>query len=586
MTLTVTISGVDAEGETLTATINDSSPSGGTGGGGGGSGSGGTGSGGAGGSGSGGSSGGTSGGGGGGAPGGGGGGSQPTGGSVGNGHGGQFFQGFPWRYIFTDLQTQPVTWASGLQRDRKLTFNLGQSTTIEGAVDSTDFRVNGLWTDGYPRICQSKRMVYAFRREGGNSPWIIRAAGIIMSMDDQGDEDSALTHFTAYDGWKLLEGRPAKDAVGALPTADGFRTGDGTGLGWIRGADVILQYLANTVLADGNVGIDYPNNPASGFYGTTGASVDPFTNYIDLTIQRGQSVADVWNAVVATANCEIKLNPIYDPINRPGYTHEISIQRQLGIDRLSCVFGWDTLNRSVKKIDRMHSAVPGDFFNVVQYYASQGGPPVPLVPLVAPGTSTTDFGRYWSQQFFPSLQTAISQAGAVGQVDGAAAVYALAQQALELSKQGKRTLTLQLTPELQVKLPLRDYDIGDRINIWTSKRLRVASSSGINGRQRVQSIPIEITDDGEEVVSALLTSPDYLNLAPTAPGQSTIMASLAVSPVNMTLQRVTQAPRVLTPSTDRLFPLNRLSAPSVTDVAVKTALAARTTPLRGGGLLP
>jgi hypothetical protein len=43
-------------------------------------------------------------------------------------------------------------------------------------------------------------------------------------------------------------------------------------------------------------------------------------------------------------------------------------------------------------------------------------------------------------------------------------------------------------------VPLRDYTIGDRVNVHASKRLRVTA----DGLQRVQTIPIQITDDGIE----------------------------------------------------------------------------------------
>jgi len=410
----------------------------------------------------------------------------------------RFFKGFQWRFIFTDLNSVVTTWAAGLQTSRILSFTLGDAATIEMDIRPDDFRVNGIWTDGYPRVAQSNRLIYGFRREGvpgGGSigkPWICRAAGILMSPNDQGDADVPLSHVVAYDARKLLEARPAMAADGTLPGPDGFRSIDLSTHDFQRGDQIVTSFLANTIANEGTVHIDAGvAHGGTAFYSGTIEATDP----LDLTITQGQSVADVWKAAEDAGNCDIILTPIYDPINRPGYTHELSVYKLAGADLYDVVFGWDRLNRNLTKIDRMHDATPGSFFNKVQYYAGQGGPPVPATGPLVNGASVGDFGPYWAQQFFPALQTSVS---------AATAILALANQALELVKQGKRTLTLDPITE-RAKVPLRDYSIGDRVNVHASKNLRVTA----DGLQRVQGIPIQIADDGMEVVSGLLTSPDY-----------------------------------------------------------------------------
>ena len=153
----------------------------------------------------------------------------------------------------------------------------------------------------------------------------------------------------------------------------------------------------------------------------------------------------------------------------------------------------------------MHDATPGQFFNLVQYFAGQGGSPVPPSPLTNPA-SITDFGRYWATQFFPSQTNSDPLS---------ASVFALAQQALILAKQGKRTFTMDPIPE-RAPVWRRDYNLGDRVQVHTSNRLRVAA----DGLQRVQAIPIQINDDGAyESIASLLVTADYRgamaqNLAP------------------------------------------------------------------------
>jgi hypothetical protein len=153
------------------------------------------------------------------------------------------------------------------------------------------------------------------------------------------------------------------------------------------------------------------------------------------------------------------------------------------------------LNRAVAQIERMHDGTPGSFFNKVQYFAGQGGPPVPLTGPLVNAESVAAFGSYWAQQFFPAL-TNTDPTGA--------AVLALARQALVLAKQGKRTLTVTPTPE-RAPVPFLAYDVGDRVPVYASSRLRVTA----DGLQRVQGMPIQIGDDDIERIGGLLCSPDW-----------------------------------------------------------------------------
>jgi hypothetical protein len=407
----------------------------------------------------------------------------------------RFFEGFPWRFVFSAIDvTDPdnpvvvetTSWADGLLTNRQLAFALGQSSSIEADVWPDDIRVNEVWTDGYPRIAQTKRMVWAFRREGGTPPWVCRAAGMLMSPSDDGGPDIPVTHFVAYDPRTYLGARPAMNADGSLPGPNGFLMVD-------TGDQVALTMLANTIANEGSVFID-----AGVAYGGTsfyGGTIET-TADVAMTISAGQSVADVWDALEQAGNCDIILTPIYDPINRPGYTHELSIYALAGSDKPSVVMAWDLLNRCLNRIERVHDGTPGNFFDKVQAYAGQGGVPVPAAGPLTNSAAVTDFGSWWLMQFFPSMLSTDPTA---------AAVLALATQALELAKQGRRTLTLDVTTELAPRV-FNAYGLGDRINVHATRRMRAA----IDGLQRVQAIPIQIPDDGVgEKIAALLTSPDY-----------------------------------------------------------------------------
>jgi hypothetical protein len=190
--------------------------------------------------------------------------------------------------------------------------------------------------------------------------------------------------------------------------------------------------------------------------------------------------------------CDIILTPIYDPVNRPGYTHELSIYRLAGQDLTVSPIAWGEFVRSSSTADRQHDGTPGQFVNVADFHVGMGGYPVPIG---GPPPSNTDsitlYRTYWETKFFPS------------QTSGAATL-ALAQQELQLRKQGKRTFTTNPDP-LRSGVPIRDYNIGDRIPLNVTNSLRVLA----RGHQRIQTIPVDVNPDGMTRVQNLLTSPDW-----------------------------------------------------------------------------
>ena len=250
----------------------------------------------------------------------------------------RFFVGYPYRFIVTDLDIVTTTWADDLMRNRKITETLGIAAVIEADVSPDDFRVNGIWDDGFPRIAQSNRIIHAFRRDGPpEEPWTIAEAGIIMQVEDEGDVDVPLTHLTAYNPRKLLEARPVMQPDGSLPLTAGYQLFDT--------ADVVVgTVLANTINNQGGVFID-----AGVTYGGTsdwGGTIETCgeVNYI---AQPGEFVADTWDNIEGGGLCDIILTPIYDPTRTITvdavvyhFTHELSIFNRAGVDQYDALFCW------------------------------------------------------------------------------------------------------------------------------------------------------------------------------------------------------------------------------------------------------
>jgi hypothetical protein len=341
---------------------------------------------------------------------------------------------------------------------------------------------------------------------------------MIMSPEDQADQDVPTTHFTFYDAWQFLFGTPCfLDGVGTLPGPDGIQFFAGSWPdGWPHGSMIVCQLLANaifgsepTVPGTGGNGyfIDAGNGSRIGEgvqyqdYGGTihyAGTIDP-TPAIDFNAQQGMSIGDAWNQLLAAGTesagsgftdqgIDIVLTPIYDPVNRPGYTHELSVYNLAGVERPGSPMAWGMFTRTAQTADRVHDATPGNFVDVANYYAGQGGPGVGEVQ----NASNVDrYLRYWSTKFFPQQPDAQS-------------VLAMARQAVQLQKQGKRTFTVNPDP-LRAIGPFVGYNLGDRIPIYAPNKLRVTAA----GLQRVQGIPLEINPDGVARVNALLTSPDW-----------------------------------------------------------------------------
>lgn len=401
------------------------------------------------------------------------------------------------RILVTDLNSVTTTWLDHAHLlTATITANLGLPWQIAASVRSGDRAVRTIFgLDGDPLVAQSNRLVYVFLREAPaadpSAPWVCRASGILMSPQDQGDSDIGTTHFTAYDPWQYCMGRPCYLDSSGTPIGPDGRLFPAT-----PGNEIAYTLIQDTIASEG-IGIfaDIPNS----FGGTIHwDGTNETTPTLDFKVQQGTSLGEALtqlassgNDITGTSQCiDIIFEPIYDPLNRPGFVSQVSIYDLAGVERPEAPMAWARFTRSVKTADRQHDGTPGAFINVVQYVAGQGVA-LALAPVLTSFASVLKYYPYWAQQWFPAQPIA-------------QAVEALAVQALQLHKQGKRTFLVDPDP-LRAGLPFRDYAIGDRIPVFTSNALRVGSS----GFQRVETIPVVIGPDGVTHVEQLLTSPDW-----------------------------------------------------------------------------
>lgn len=400
-----------------------------------------------------------------------------------------------WRFVVGDLLTfETLSFLDRLATQRLVTYTLNQAAVAEGVVPSDSPEINIPWpdSDSDPFLTEGSRVLWGFRQEGAldaEPVWQIRFAGIIQKLEDAAQSDNATSKFTAYDPWQYLMSRPVCNADGTLPGPEGISF-TATRIDVIAGT-----LLNNTIQNQGDVGID-----AGLLYGGTGDYTGTIETLdaIDINFAQGTSVGQAWQQLCNAALCDIILEPIYDPINRPTYLVQFNIYAEAGAARDDAIFAWDMPSRSLVGVDRTYSGT--ERANVVKYFAGAGGS--------APGgqgivekrdTASVDkFGEYWRQQFFPTQIVA-------------AAVEALAEAQLELSKNGRITVVFNPAPE-RSPLPFEDYYLGDRVPVYASSRFRAplpdpnVPTSDQQNYQRVYGIPLTIADDATEQVQQMLTA--------------------------------------------------------------------------------
>lgn len=417
-----------------------------------------------------------------------------------------------WRLIVTNLAGETLTTLDKRAKDRAFLFSLNAPATHTGLVPSDDPEINipSPDPDSPAFVSHNTRLVYGLRRERrhGTSPepWLCRFGGILMTTEDVA-ADAPTTRYTAYDPWQYLMARPALNPDSTFPTSAGIRYTDA------RASDIAVELLANTIAVNGDVFIDASD---VGLIEDTDV-IDGLTKF-----DQGLSVGEAWQQLCDTGTIDIVLNPIYDPIGRPGKLCELVISKQAGQVRYDAVFGWDRAGRNLTELSRLIDGTR--LANKIKMFTGSGKG----IPFQTDPDSVSTYGEYWSQQFSLGKQEQVSFA----------LLLALAQ--LQIRKNGGRTITFTPAPELS-PLALLDYELGDYVALWASRAFReplgidydslaalavsisgpptegetltaeitdeTATAGGV-GYQRVFAIPITLDDDGVERVEGILTASD------------------------------------------------------------------------------
>lgn len=411
---------------------------------------------------------------------------------------GRFYESPPWRFVVGTLAGITTTWLDKLATDLTLEHvHLGPST-IAGRVPSDNPEINITEvTDDDPFLEEGDRLCWAFERACGVSrgnpdadetPWVVRMAGACLSMEDDGGGDAPTSRFIFYDPWEFLRRRPVLLDDGSLPGQEGRVYPSGT-----RYDEIIIDQL-ELMAAFGPVGggvaafafCDW-GQTGTGIYGGTIEPTAALTE--NLTIQQGKSIGDLLDDLVATGEVEPVFQAIYDPMDRPGYTHELSIYVRAGEFKPAAVMAWDAWGRSLAGVNRLRDG--RERRTRLRYNAGQGGL---LFEEEQDTVALAKFGDYFAQQFFPGIAAAETEQ-----------LEPMILRTLALQAEG--LTTYRLAPSAaRAPIPFDEYDRGDEIPVYASARLR----RPIEGeRLRVQAIPIAIGEDQLPRIAGLLVSNEY-----------------------------------------------------------------------------
>jgi hypothetical protein len=408
----------------------------------------------------------------------------------------RFWQPPEWRHVVTNRESETLTFLDRLAFGVRVDYDLNTPSQLGGRVpaDNPEVNIAAPAPDGDPFLSEGTRLCYSFRKDdsgaGGTKPFGIRHSGILLGMTDVGDPDVAYSDFLVLDPWAYLYMRPCVDEDGDLPGEEGlnfFAT---------PVAEIALALLKHTIDAHGPVGIDADTAwGGTSFYDGFQASG---TEEIDYHVQRSKTVGEAWDDLCATDLLDLELVPIYDPVNRPGYTHELNTYRQPGLitqprgeEQPQAIFSWDKPPRTLSSITR---GLDGkQRANMIAFYNREGVP----AGLKPDTPSVAKYGEYWLEQFFPD-QTDEDRVGD----------WAEAQ--LALRSRGRRDVTPLPSPQ-QPPLLWEEFFIGDRVPVYASSRLRqpiptADPSDGDGPYHRVLGLTLSL--DPQERLTELRVSPE------------------------------------------------------------------------------
>lgn len=433
-----------------------------------------------------------------------------------------------WRWMIADLvDGSPITLLDRQARSRTITYELNKATVISGEVSSDNPEINLTHTDGFPFLAEGDRLIYCFRRDyngaGTGTAYQCRASGIILQYEDAATSEDGVSRFTAFDPWQYLY------AIPVLNPADRGLEDDGVPDGNVDIAyNDNLDQIIISLLVNASVGYNQTWPPLSGptnmflDWGWSGSYTGTIESLpvITHTFQKGTTIGQAFDELCALGQVDIVMEPIYDPVNRPGILAQLSVYAVAGEQKEEAIFAWDKPSRSVSQISRLVDGTRRA--NKIREHTLTGGPSNPDLTLriITEPASVARFGEYWREDFFADTEHTQTTA-------------AYAQELLDTFSEHARTVQLGPIPE-RSPIPFLEWYLGDTVRVFASKNLRATMS----GFQRVVGFTLELSDDALETVTNLtIYIPSEAETVPTGPEPEVSMTNTTQLPIRVNRRR-------------------------------------------------
>lgn len=370
-----------------------------------------------------------------------------------------------WRIILCDANGAAIEDMSPFTFDRKVSYRLNRPAVMTFRVPSDARLINDLAPDGITNLHTIRRVIKGYRSEvnvAGGESYVLRFIGLIWQIEDSGDLDSAWTNVVVMGAFQVLTKRLCVNSAGSESAAS-FTNMDG---------GLIVTTMLTKLNQLSYTGIDVGTRDA------TAARTADFS-YLDVA----SAIAQLTGAF---QGFDIELVPLD---RKDGHLQTLNIKARKGAYRPQAIFAWGLPPHNVNSVNRLNDAE--QYANSVLLLGAP--PPVDgALPISASATDAdpTETRVFRVMESYPDI-TNTSYLTALAQEE--VAFRRIAREMVGFTPQPGRA------PE-----PFTEYDTGDTVPIYVGTRLR----GGFQGIVRVYGFDIELSNEGEERVTALLLSPE------------------------------------------------------------------------------
>lgn len=366
-----------------------------------------------------------------------------------------------WAFVVCDNNGVAIADVSAVAWRKTLTYRLDRSWFASFRIPGDEPLRKILHTDGFPYVKAGRRVLKSYRLESGR--WVLRFAGRILQVEDEGDENETWTSVTAYDPWTMLYRRVIRNAAGS------------------RNTDVVFAAQAGNVLAKALVDRTITYAGACGITTSAAGCVFETTTAQELQLSEGSSVAAALEELCDTGLMDIYLRPVD---RQDGILAEMNVYERFGGDRLEASFSYPG---TIAKWKRLEDATELANDLDVMYGPRPAKRRSWTKSTHSDATSITAFGRWEDVMVYEDATQ--GQASSLGTL------------ALALRKNPRETLAFTPFPE-RAPLPFLEFDLGDTVPVFADD----STGEEIDGVQRVYGFTIQVDDDGFEVVSEITAS--------------------------------------------------------------------------------